>query len=187
MDSYQRIAESFQTTIEAATMTVDGLAENLSLASELLVNALLEDRKVVTAGSGSLRAMASLFAEQMMGPGALERPALPTITLQPLADNRGSSADESLARQLRALGQAGDVLLIVCGDSSECHGAIAAAAERSMHVICICVSDSSGMLATGERLHVSIAAADERSCPALATMAVTTLVELIETGLFGTE
>ncbi len=52
MDYYQIISNNFQDTIETIALSVDALAEPVGSASELMVQALLADRKIIACGNG---------------------------------------------------------------------------------------------------------------------------------------
>ena len=51
MDYYDIIAGNFQSTIEIIAMSVDSLAEGIGRGSELMVQALLEDHKIIACGN----------------------------------------------------------------------------------------------------------------------------------------
>ena len=186
MDSYQIIAGNFQATIEAISMTVDEIADDLANASELAVASLLAEGKLLAAGSGADQALAQLLARQMMGACHRERPALPAIALSGEGETPGAT-DQSLAGQLRALGQAGDVLVLICADAGEYPASVQAATERGLAVIGLCRLDSAGILAANGQIAVNLALPDEQQRTALSTMALASLLQLIETGLFGPE
>ena len=187
MDNYDIIAGSFQSTIEALAMSVDEIAEELSLGSEQLVSTLLAEGRILAAGAGPDQPLAEFFATSMMQGSGRERPALPAIALPLGADVSGSDADELLARQLRALGQPNDVLLLIADDAAAYSGSLAAAVERQMAVTCLCRFDTGGQaLATGHNA-IALPRSNPRNRAALTTMVLTSLVELVETALFGPE
>ena len=86
--------------------------------------------------------MAAQFAARFVGRFERERPelaaiALPSPTHDPLADTAEAADPDGLARQVRALGQSGDVLLAfsTSGQSAPVLAALRAAHEREMTVI----------------------------------------------------
>lgn len=81
MDHYQIIAENFQDTIETIAMSVDTLADTIEKGSQLMGEALLADRKIITCGNGVDGALAQLFTCNLLNRFEADRPALPALTL----------------------------------------------------------------------------------------------------------
>ena len=142
MDYYRIIADNFQRTIDTIVMSVDPLAEVIERGGQLMAEALLADRKIIVCGNGVDAALAQLFTCNLLNRFDDDRPALPALTLgtdsasvTAIAQSIGIS--EIFSRQLRALGQAGDVLL--CINSSIGTGnllrAVQTAQERNMGVV----------------------------------------------------
>ena len=52
MDNYQVITSGFRETIELISVSVDGLVEHIQGASELCIEALLQEKKILTCGNG---------------------------------------------------------------------------------------------------------------------------------------
>ena len=196
MDYYQIIANNFQATIETIALSVDQLAEPIAGASQLMTQALLEDHKILACGNGADAALAQLFTCNLLNHFARERPALPALTLA--GDSASITAiahsdglEETFARQVRALGQPGDILL--CISSSVAAGniarAIAAARERDMPIIILdngADSELSGLLGAGD-IELPVSAARQSSVVELHTMVLHALCELIDHNLFGPE
>ena len=118
MDYYQIIAESFQSTIETIALSVDQLAGPIENGCQLMTQALLEDRKIVACGNGVDAALAQLFTSNLLSRFEHERPALPALTLggdgaSLTAIVQSSGVNDIFSRQVRALGQPGDVLLCI--------------------------------------------------------------------------
>ncbi len=106
--------ESIQTQIAAA----EALPDAISRAAMTLVQSLLNGNKILSCGNGASAANAQHFAASMINRFETERPSLPALALS--ADNVMLTAigndrlhDEIYAKQVRALGQAGDVLLAI--------------------------------------------------------------------------
>ena len=83
MDHYKIIAENFQNTIETIAMSVDTLAGTIEKGSQLMVEALLSDRKIIACGNGVDGALAQLFTCILLDRFEADRPALPALTLGP--------------------------------------------------------------------------------------------------------
>lgn len=194
MDYYQTIAERFQETMGNIAMSVDQLAGPITEASEHITQTLLADRKIFVCGLGVDSALAQLFATAMLGNLDQERPALPVFNLS--ADVASASAvahsdapREAFAHQLRALGQDGDLLLLICSGpgSASLEAATEAARERNMHTVLLSnettlqLQDQAGAGVT------TIAALGQRRSHVveLHTMILQILCQLIELNLFG--
>ncbi len=190
MDHYQIISSSFQATIESIAMSVDELAEPLGRASELMGHALLEDRKILCCGAGPDGALAMLFTTNLLDHFERERPALPAFCLA--ADGASLTAignscgpEDVFSRQVRALGQPGDVLFCVDSTGEGEPGiqrATLAAAERGLAV----VSLSRENPGPGEGdVTITVNAGRRHRAVELYTMVIHSLCELIDHRLFG--
>jgi D-sedoheptulose 7-phosphate isomerase len=109
----------------------------------------LKDRKIVACGNGGSAADAQHFASEMLNRFELERPGLPglalttdTSTLTSIANDYDYS--EVFSKQILALGQPGDVLLVITtsGNSPNVIRAVEAAKER--HMLCVALNGRDG-------------------------------------------
>lgn len=195
MDYYPIIAANFQDTIETIAMSVDDLATVIERGSQLMVSALLADGKIIVCGNGVDAAVAQLFTCNLLNRFEQDRPALPALSLT--ADNASVTAitqadafNDIFSRQLRALGQPGDVLL--CINSGEGAGNLLRAAqtaqERGMSVIALTnVRDSSlGAVIRPEDVELRVNATRQARALEIHTMAIHSFCELIDHSLFGT-
>jgi D-sedoheptulose 7-phosphate isomerase len=96
--------------------------------------------KVLTAGMGASSAMAQYLALLLVGGFERDRPGLAAFALA--SDGLMASAwpdGQALARQVRALGQTGDVLVLISADGEEraLVEAVHAAHEREMTVMAL--------------------------------------------------
>lgn len=194
MDYYQSISNNFQSTIETIAGSVDTLAEPVGLACELMVRALLEDRKIITCGNGVDGALAQLFACNLLSRFEHDRPALPALALN--SDGAGLTAiahsgglNDIYSRQLRALGQPGDVLLCIssAGEANNLLRAVQAAHEREMSVVALsnATDGELGTLLHAEDVEIRIDSLRRPRVVELHTMTLHCLCELIEHSLFG--
>lgn len=195
MDYYQIIADNFQNTIETIAMSADNLAETIERGSQLMVRALLADRKIIACGNGVDAALAQLFACNLLNRFEEDRPALPALTLgsdsaSVTAIARTSGFNDIFSRQLRALGQAEDVLL--CINSSQGTGnlvrAVQTAQERNMGVIVMSNSGDGelGALLRPEDVELRVPTTRQVRIVEMHTMALHSICELIDQSLFGT-
>lgn len=134
----QSFTESIQTKINAADAIINIIAE----ASEEIVQCLLEGHKIMTCGNGGSACDAMHFSSEMLNRFKQERPGLPAIaltcdmpTLTSIANDYHYS--DIFAKQIRALGQPGDVLLAfsTSGNSPNIINAIKAAHDKNINVI----------------------------------------------------
>lgn len=138
----QRVITLFHESIEAKMHAGEQLAPLIAQASQLIVDALLHDRKVLTCGNGISAAQAQIFTAALINRYEQERPALPAINLGADFTSQTAIASEYsyndiFAKQIRALGHAGDVLVLFTstGTSSNLLQAISAAHDKDMAVI----------------------------------------------------
>ena len=136
----QHFADSIQTKIEAA----DALPESIAAAGQLMINALVGEHKILSCGNGGSAADAQHFSAELLNRFEQERPSLPGITLTADTSTLTSIAndyhyDDVFAKQIRALGQKGDVLLAIStsGNSPSITNAIQAAHDRGMQVVAL--------------------------------------------------
>lgn len=132
--------ESIQTKINAADAIINIVAE----ASEEIVQALLEGHKILTCGNGGSACDAMHFSSEMLNRFKEERPGLPAIALTCDMPTITSIANDYhytdiFAKQIRALGQPGDILLAfsTSGNSANIINAIKAAHDKNMGVIAL--------------------------------------------------
>ena len=190
MDHYQIISSNFQATIESIAMSVDDLAQPLGRASEIMGSALLEDRKILCCGAGPDGALGMLFTANLLDHFERERPALPALCLTADGASLSAIANSSgmadiFSRQVRALGQSGDVLF--CIDSNQhpdpcVQRAIQAAAERGLVVVSLAAGAGSG---GQEDVIITVNASRRHQAVELYTMIINSLCELIDHKLFG--
>jgi len=144
MDPVQRIKDNFQESIRVKTEATNVLAPVIAKAAEAISNALLNDHKIMACGNGGSAADAQHFSAEMLNRFEMERPGLPAITLTTDSSTLTSIANdyqfaEIYSKQIRALGQPGDVLLAIStsGESHNIIHAVDAAHDRDMVVIAL--------------------------------------------------
>ena len=144
MDPVQRVKNNFLESIQVKTDAVDKLAPVIADAAAAIANALLNDKKIMACGNGGSAADAQHFSAEMLNRFEMERPGLPAIALTTDTSTLTSIANdyqfaEIYSKQIRALGQEGDVLLAIStsGESHNIIHAIDAAHERDMVVLAL--------------------------------------------------
>lgn len=144
MDVLKRIEDSFIASIATKQQTLETLLPTIAEASAIIANALIQGNKILSCGNGGSAGDASHFSSEMVNRFERERPGLPAIALTtdtPLLTSIANDYDYSqvFSRQVRALGQAGDILLAIStsGNSASVVEAVKAAHERDMSVIAL--------------------------------------------------
>ncbi len=193
MDYYQIIAGKFQANIEAISVSVDSMAAPIERATHLMTNALLTDHKIVTCGNGPDAALAQLFTCSLLNRFENERPALPAIALSSDATTlsaiaAGSGFNELYSRQVRALGQSGDVLFCISSDegSNNLIRAVQSAHERNMGVITLSNVGNGELntLISSEDVEIQVDAPRRPTIIEIQTIVIHSLCELIDRSLF---
>ncbi len=140
----QRIQQHFIDSADLKYQAGPALGAAIAQAVQALIACVTSGGKVLACGAGVSGVLAQQFAAQFVAGFERERPelaalALPGDVADAAADGAGGAPgrDEVFARQVRALGQAGDVLLCLSasGQSGAVRSAIAAAHERDMTVL----------------------------------------------------
>ena len=144
MDLVSRISDNFSESAHLKLQCMDALAIPIASAAEQMVECLKGDGKILACGNGGSAADAQHFAAELVGRFERERPELPAISLSTdtsllTAIANDYSFEQVYAKQVRALGSKGDVLIAIStsGNSPNCVAALEAAHERDMRVIAL--------------------------------------------------
>ena len=142
MDPVQRVKENFSESIQVKTEAAKILAPVIVAAAEAMTNCILGEHKILSCGNGGSAADAQHFSAEMLNRFEMERPGLPALALTTDSSTLTSISNdyqfaEVFSKQIRALGQKGDVLLAfsTSGESHNIIHAIDAAHDRDMTVI----------------------------------------------------
>lgn len=152
MNRIDRIRGHFAASIETKQAAADVLAEPIERAAQVILDALLNGRKVMSCGNGGSAGDAQHFSSEMLNRFERDRPGLPAIALTTDTSTLTSIANDYdysqiFSKQVRALGQAGDVLLAIStsGNSGNVMAAIEAAHDRDCSVIALTGKDGGKM------------------------------------------
>lgn len=136
--------ESIQTKIDAS----EQIAGAIERAGMTMVQALIAGNKILCCGNGGSAGDAQHFSAELLNRYETERPSLPAISLTTDTSTITSIAndyhyDEIFSKQLKALGNNGDVLLAIStsGNSRNVIKAIEAAVARDMPIIALTGKD----------------------------------------------
>jgi D-sedoheptulose 7-phosphate isomerase len=160
-----RILNDINASAALTLSCADALTPQIVAAVDLLINAFSAGNKVLACGNGGSAGQCQHFAAELVGRFEQERPPLPALSLT--ADTSVLTAiandyefDQVFAKQVQALGQAGDLLLTLStsGNSPNVIRAIEAAHERDMHVIALTGKDGGKIagLVGGVDVHICV-------------------------------
>jgi D-sedoheptulose 7-phosphate isomerase len=140
----QRIEQHFIDSADLKYQAAQVLSKPIAAAVAAILASVTSGGKVLACGNGGSAADAQHFAAEFVGRFERERPELGAIALTTdssiiTAIANDYSYDHIFSKQVRALGQPGDVLLAITtsGNSSNVLLAIQAAHEREMTVVAL--------------------------------------------------
>ena len=142
MTMENNISAMFQASIETKQQAQTVIVNAIASASQLMIDALKSGHKIMSCGNGGSAADAQHFSSELLNRFEMERPALPAIALTTDTSTLTSIANDYayariFAKQIEALGQAGDVLLAIStsGNSANVSEAITAAKEKGISIV----------------------------------------------------
>ncbi len=165
MDHVSRIRAHFADSAQLKLAAADALAPAIARAADVFTTCLLGDGKILACGNGGSAADAQHFAAEMIGRFERERPELPALSLSTdtsilTAVANDYSFEQVFAKQVRALGAAGDALLALStsGNSANVVAAIRAAHEREMRVVALTGKGGGeiGAMLTADDVHLCV-------------------------------
>ena len=152
MALHDRILGHFQASAQTQLDTANALAPQIEQAARLMMHSLTQGGKILACGNGGSAADAQHFSSVMLNRFEQERPGLAAIALTTDTSTLTSISndyayEQVFARQVKALGQPGDILLAIStsGNSPSILHAVAAAHARSMHVIALTGRNGGGL------------------------------------------
>ena len=144
MDLISRIGQHFTDSAQTKLDVIEMLAAPIAHAAELMVGSLLGNGKILACGNGGSAADAQHFAAELVGRFEVERQGLASIALTTDSSIMTAVANDYsykavFERQVRALGQSGDVLLAIStsGNSVSVIEAIHAAHDNDLRVVAL--------------------------------------------------
>ena len=181
--------ESIQTQIAASEL----LAPSIEHAGMILVQCLLGGNKIVACGNGGSAGHSQHFCSQLLNKYETERPSLPAISLNSDIATITSIAndyqyDDVFSKQIRALGNNGDVLLAIStsGNSRNVIKAVESAVSRDMPIIALTGADGgdiSGLLGVND-VEIRVPSARTSRIQEVHLVVLHSLCEIIDTTLF---
>ena len=144
MNLAQRIEQQFRDSVAVKQSALAALQAPLEAAARAMATSLRAGGKVMACGNGGSAADSQHFAAELLNRFEKERPPLAAVALSTDTSTLTSIAndyryEDVFAKQVRALGRAGDVLLAIStsGNSPNVIEAIHAAHERGVAVVAL--------------------------------------------------
>jgi D-sedoheptulose 7-phosphate isomerase len=189
-----RVKNNFQESILTTRNCMEDLAPIIAQAAAQMIQALLTDRKILICGNGGSAADAQHFSAELLNRFERERPGLPAISLTTdtstiTAIGNDYHFDDIFSKQVRALGQAGDVLLGIStsGNSRNVIRAIEAAHERG--IVCVALNGREGGeiagLLTGLDVNICVPGSSTARIQEVHGIVIHCLCDLIDYQLLG--
>ena len=142
LDPIERIKNIFDESIMVKSRCLEELSPRIAEAAFGIADCIMNSGKVMSCGNGGSAADAQHFSSEMLNRFERERPGLPAMALTTDASTLTSIANDYqfadiFAKQIRALGNPGDVLLAfsTSGNSHNILNALDAAHDKDMRVI----------------------------------------------------
>lgn len=192
--SIERIQQLFQESIDTKKRASESLPDAIARGGAALVNSLLGGGKILSVGNGGSAGDAQHFSSELLNRFERERPALPAIALTTDSSTLTSIANdyhynEVFSKQVRALGQAGDVLLAIStsGNSTNVIEAMHAAHERGMVIVSMTGRDGGKMAALmqGDDVELRVPSQSTARIQEVHLLIIHCLCDYIDTQLFG--
>ncbi|WP_303901811.1 phosphoheptose isomerase [Thiohalomonas denitrificans] len=196
MDTAERVKRLFADSIRTKQEAAEPLAPVIAQAARKIGERLLAGNKVLSCGNGGSAGDAQHFSSEMLNRFERERPALPAMALTTDTSTLTSIANdyhyhEIFAKQIRALGQPGDVLLAIStsGNSANILRAVEAAHDREMSVMALTGKDGGSLAGklTGHDAEIRVPENSTARIQEVHLLIIHCLCDLIDTQLFGEE
>lgn len=190
----ERIMGHFAASIETKMLSAEELPEHIARGGQVMVESLLAGGKILTCGNGGSAGDAQHFSSELLNRFERERPSLPAMALTTDPSTITSIANdysfnEVFSKQIRALGNAGDVLMAVStsGNSANVIQAIQAAHERDMTVVALTGKDGGSMAAllTENDVEIRVPSNVTARIQEVHLVVIHSLCDFIDCSLFG--
>lgn len=191
----ERVLAHFNESIDVKRASV-ALAPRISAAAKLMADASRGGAKILSCGNGGSAADAQHFSSELLGRFERERPELAAIALTTdtstlTAISNDFDFDSIFAKQVRALGRPGDVLLAIStsGNSGNVRRAVAAAHERDLAVVALTGRDGGAIARDLLSSDVEIRVPAQRTCRVqeVHVLVIHCICDLIDVQLFGAD
>ncbi|MGH8378620.1 MAG: SIS domain-containing protein, partial [Gammaproteobacteria bacterium] len=152
MEPNTRVIQLFSDSIATKQAALKILVPSIVSAAQLMANALKADHKIMSCGNGGSAADSQHFSAELLNRFERERAPLAGIALTTDTSTLTSISNdydytEIFSKQVRALGQPGDVLLAIStsGNSPNVMRAMQVAHEKGVHIVALSGRDGGKM------------------------------------------
>ena len=138
------IKQIFQDSIETKHKVIQTLTKEIEKSTNILINALKNNKKILVCGNGGSAADAQHFATELIVRFEKDRKSLPAISLTTdtstlTACSNDFGYDEVFKKQVESLGNEGDILVGIStsGNSNNIIKAFEIAKDNKLKTICL--------------------------------------------------
>ncbi len=188
------VEQHFRDSIASKEEGLKVLPEKIAAAAAIMIQALVDNKKILSCGNGGSAGDAQHFSSELLNRYERERPPLPAMALSTDSSTITAIANdysykEIFSKQVKALGQAGDVLLAIStsGNSENVIEAIHVAHERGLCVVALTGKDG-GKIApvlTAQDVEIRVPSMKTNRIQETHLLVIHCLCDLIDRGLFG--
>lgn len=182
MPLFERLKHHFTESIQTKISAADTLLPIIATASQKIVQSLLDGHKMMIAGDEISEYNALYFTAHVLNHHKQERPALPAIFLS-------DPSHAVFTKQLRALGQMGDILFILSAnpDSENTVHMIKVAQDRKINIIAL-TGHTGGKIApilSEDDIEIRVPALDTLRIQEMHLLIIHCLCDIVDYQLFG--
>ncbi len=194
MKPESRVQRHFKDSIETKERASRLLAPEIARAAQTMTHCLLDNGKILSCGNGGSAGDAQHFSSEMLNRFEMERPGLPAMALTTDSSTLTSIAndyayEDIFSKQVRALGQPGDVLLAIStsGNSLNVVRAVDAAHERGLNVVALTGREGGAManMYQTEDVEIRVPASSTARIQEVHLLVIHCICDLIDRELLG--
>lgn len=194
MDLNARVTQLFNDSIATKQAALKTLVPAIVNAGRLMADALQQNHKIMSCGNGGSAADAQHFSAELLNRFERERAPLAGIALTTDTSTLTSISNdydynEVFAKQVRALGQTGDVLLAIStsGNSANVIRAMETAHDKGVHIVSFTGRDGGKMapLLKSPDVEIRVPAKVTARIQEVHLLCLHCLCDLIDEQLFG--
>ena len=194
MNPVKFIEKAFADSIQTKQEALSTIAGPISDAALLMTSSLLAGNKILSCGNGGSAADAQHISSELLNRFERERQPLPAIALTTDSSTLTSIANDYnydivFAKQIRALSQADDIVMVITtsGGSANIIQAVHAAHERSSRVVALTGRDGGevGALMHKNDIEIRVPGSSTARIQEVHLLVIHCLCELIDQQLLG--